>query len=99
MDGLQFNALLNGACASTDNMSDRLRTIHEVIRTRYPYIDRIAIALYDKATDMLKTFVGSNKDNHSLERHEARLCDVPSLAHLAKTRQSRIVGDISEAFP
>jgi HD-GYP domain-containing protein (c-di-GMP phosphodiesterase class II) len=99
MDSPQFNVLLDGVCAPADNLSDCLRTIHDIIRTRYPYIDRIAIALYDAATDLLKTFVGSNQDSHKLERHEARLCDVPSLAHLAKSRQSRIVDDISKAFP
>lgn len=99
MNSPHFNVLLGGIRAPGDNISARLTTIHEVIRSRYPYIDRIAIALYDAATDLLKTFVGSNQDHHQLERHEAHLCDVPSLAHLAKTRQSRIVDDISRTFP
>lgn len=99
MNSPRFNVLLGGICAPGDNMSVRLTTIHEVIRARYPYIDRIAIALYDATTDLLKTFVGSNQDHQQLERHEAHLRDVPSLAHLAKTRQSRIIDDISRTFP
>ncbi|HEY8026293.1 MAG TPA: HD domain-containing phosphohydrolase [Burkholderiaceae bacterium] len=88
-----------GTCVPADNLSERLATIHAVIRDRYPFIDRIAIALYDATADLLKTFVSSNQDNYPLQRHEAHLIDVPSLAHLAKTHQSRIVGDMARMFP
>jgi len=98
MDSPQFNSLSIAAGGSAESLTDHLHTIHEVIATRYGFIDRVAIALYDAPTDVLKTFVSSNQDQHKLERYEARLADVPSLKLLANSRQSRIVGDIEKTF-
>ncbi len=79
-------------------LSEQLRAVHSLISSRYPFIDRVAVVLYDPATDLLKTFVSSNKDDTALKQYEAPLADVPSLAELARTRQRRLVGDIAETF-
>lgn len=34
--------------------------VHDVLRQRYPFIDRIAAALYEPETDTVKTFVHSS---------------------------------------
>ena len=83
---------------SADNLTDHLHTVHGVVSSRYPAIDRVALATYDAATDALKTFVSSNRDEVLLEHYDAKLSNVPSLASLAQSRQSRVVDDIDAAF-
>ncbi|NHQ85193.1 HD domain-containing protein [Iodobacter sp. HSC-16F04] len=84
---------------SAKNMTESVETIHKVISSRYPGVDRVAMAIYDAASDTLKTFVSSNHDGVALAAYEAKLQDVPSLKALASARQSRVVQDISNSFP
>lgn len=84
--------------SNAQSLTERVRTIHGVIASRYPEVDRIALALYDPLTDVLKTFVSSNLDGEALTGYEAHLADVPSLKALASSHQSRLVSNISEAF-
>ncbi|WP_294764964.1 HD domain-containing phosphohydrolase [uncultured Rhodoferax sp.] len=80
------------------SLTEQLRAVHSLIGSRYPFIDRVAVVLYDPDTDLLKTFVSSNRDDTLLKQYEVPLADVPSLAELARTRQRRLVGDIAETF-
>lgn len=80
------------------SMTESVETIHRVITSRYPGVDRVALAIYDEPSDMLKTFVSSNLDGVSLVAYEAKLHDVPSLLGLANAHQSRVVQDIEGCF-
>jgi len=62
---------------------DRFESLHLVLRGRYPFIDRMAMAIYDPQTDLLKTLCSSNVGLEPLVAHQARLADVPSLHALA----------------
>jgi HD-GYP domain-containing protein (c-di-GMP phosphodiesterase class II) len=81
-----------------DTLTTQLRSVHRIIGVRYPFVERIAVALYEPASDLLKTFVSSNEDGKLLQRYEARLADVPSLVELARTHHSRVVSDIDKTF-
>ena len=83
---------------ATDDLTRRLQGIHSLIRSRYDFVDRVAVALYDPSTDLLKTFVSSNTDNILLKRYEVTLASVPSLSALVADRQNRIVGNIAASF-
>lgn len=83
---------------SSANLSGHLHAIHGVISSRYPAIDRVALAAYDAPSDTLKTFVSSNTDGIKLDRYDAKLANVPSLLKLANTQQSRVVSDIEATF-
>ncbi|MFG6413261.1 HD-GYP domain-containing protein [Roseateles sp. DC23W] len=72
--------------------------MHSILLARYPSIGRIALALYDPGTDLLKTFASSNDGGTPLQHYEARLADVPSLVALRDSRQPRVVDDIGQAF-
>lgn len=80
------------------DLTGQLRVIHGLVRSRYPFVDRIALALYEPATDRLKTFVSSNVDEVLLTRYEVELARVPSLLELAQGRMSRVVDDISTTY-
>jgi HD-GYP domain-containing protein (c-di-GMP phosphodiesterase class II) len=79
-------------------LGGRLHKLHRIVGARFPAIGRIALAVYDVDSDLLKTFVSSNDDDRALTRYEARLADVPSLLALHLTRQSRVVDDLHTAF-
>jgi len=49
-------------------LSDKIRHVHEVIQERYPSIKRIAVAIYDAQTDILKTYVHSTVGDNPLSR-------------------------------
>nr|WP_315847887.1 HD domain-containing phosphohydrolase [uncultured Rhodoferax sp.] len=97
-DARSITPQYHGLGPEAHSLSEQLRAVHGLISARYPFIDRVAVVLYDPATDLLKTFVSSNKDDTMLKQYEVPLADVPSLAELARTRQRRLVGDIAETF-
>lgn len=76
----------------------QLESIHDIVRARYPTVDRVAFALYDQDTELLKTFVSSNSDDVALRGHEAPLSEVPSLLELARSGGHRVVDDIPGTF-
>lgn len=86
------------ATLPAQDLTDQLKAVHELIQSRYKFVDRIALALYEVETDLLKTFVSSNTDHVLLKQYEVPLSDVPSLAKLAANRESRVIADIPAAF-
>jgi HD-GYP domain-containing protein (c-di-GMP phosphodiesterase class II) len=91
--------VLTAQAPRANTVAERIGAVHKVIASRYPDIDRIAIAIYDPATDLLKTFASSNVGNLPLSTYETALSGVPSLQTLARSRQSRLVRNIDESFP
>lgn len=80
---------------------ERARTIQEEIgdahlclRRLFPEIERVAAAVYDPATDLLKTFAHSTDGGNPLELYEASLADTPSLWRLAHSGDNRVVDDL-----
>lgn len=95
---LHYQPLAPTTAASSANLTEHLRLVHKVISSRYPDIDRVALATYDASTDSLSTFVSSNKDGVQLDHYAAKLSNVPSLQLLAQTRQSRTVQNLDSTF-
>lgn len=90
--------VLNRAEIERSGLGERIQSLHSILLARYPFIGRIALALYDPDTDLLKTFASSNEGGPTLQRYEAKLADVPSLATLRDARSPRVVDDMDEAF-
>ena len=72
----------------------KLAAIHRALRAELDFIDRIAVAAYDPASDLLKTFLASPREGNALVRYEARLADSPSLAEMARNHRPRVVNDL-----
>ena len=98
MGNLTFRDLGASSAQGTTNLEAQLLTVHGAIVSRYPSIDRVALAAYDPQTDALTTFVSSNQDGERLDHYAAKLADVPSLRNLAERRQTRVVEDLDAAF-
>ena len=74
-------------------LSDKLADVHRFVRGHMPFVARIAVALYDAATDTLKTFAHSSDGDNPLPFYESRLADSASLREIVERRQPRVVND------
>ena len=84
------------AYADAASVQEQLREIHLTLRSELPGVIRVAVALYDRRTDVIKTFVHSTEGTAQPFLHyEARLRDVPSLAELAAHGQPRVLDDFA----
>ena len=75
-------------------LQDKLYATHESVAGQFPFIVRIAIALYDPETSVLKTFMHSSGDDNPLEHYQALLDDAPSLKKILKTGAPRVVNNM-----
>jgi len=75
-------------------LEQKLTAIHEALYEHIDFIDRISVASYDPASDLLKTFLASSHGRSQLVRYEARLADSPSLAEILRAGRPRLVNDL-----
>ena len=75
-------------------MSRKLEVIHRAIRERVEFVERIAVALYDRKTDLLETFVCTGP-RAVLDHYQAALSDSPSLLEVYRRGRPRVVNDLS----
>jgi len=75
-------------------LEQRLSVIHEALYTLIGCVDRISVASYDPATDLLKTFLASSPGHNDLVRYEARLADTPSLGEILQMGRPRVINDL-----
>jgi HD-GYP domain-containing protein (c-di-GMP phosphodiesterase class II) len=80
--------------SSFETLGDRIESLHRQVRLFAPEIDRMAVALYDAQSDMLKTFINSTPAGRSLTSHQYLLSDSASLSGLARERSVRHLTDI-----
>ena len=73
----------------------KLSYMHSVMQLHMPYVDRIAVALYDERTDFLKTYAYSSEDKSPLTNYQAKLSDCGSLKEIAKSQNPRLIQDLS----
>lgn len=73
----------------------KLSYMHSVMQLHMPYICRVAVALYDEKTDLLKTYAYASTEKTPLSNYQAKLSDCLSLKEVAQTQQPRLVQDLS----
>ncbi|WP_135077286.1 HD domain-containing phosphohydrolase [Terasakiella sp. SH-1] len=78
------------------SIAQRLCEIHEEIRTLHPELCRIAIAIYDRETDKLKTFAHSTEGDSPISFYEAQLSEAKSLQDIAQSHDARVIDDLRE---
>ena len=78
------------------SLPEKIRAIHRVIQERIGGIERIAAALYDPKTDLIKTFVDSTcGDDRLLHYRQARLAESPSLQEILHSGHPRVLNDLA----
>ncbi len=76
-------------------LSKKLNYLHGVIREHHPFIDRIAVAVYDGKSDLLKTFIHSSGNADPLPHYQAPLAESASLQAIIGLGRPRLVNDLA----
>lgn len=76
-------------------LAERLACFHDEVKRDFDGINRIAIAIYDTSTDILKSFVDSSEGDNPFEHTVARLSELKPLATLARTGGRRVINDLA----
>lgn len=76
------------------SLHDKLTTTHNSIKENFPFIVRIAVAIYDSETKVLKTYLDSSGDTNPLDHYQALLDDAPSLKLILEKGRPRVVNDL-----
>lgn len=75
-------------------LRDRLISAHRLVQDKFPFIARIALAIYDPATNVLKTYLHSSGDDNPLPHYQASLDEAPSLQEILKQGRPRVVNNL-----
>ncbi len=78
------------------SVNQRLTALHQRVLQTMPGISRIACALYEQPSDLLKTFINSTRHGQALTGYEARLTDCGELKALATTGDCRVIDNIPQ---
>lgn len=77
-------------------LNGKIVSIHKSINAQFPFVSRIAAALYDPPTDTLKTFIHSSDEDEPLIHYQAKLSETPSLMKIKQHGRPRVIGDLSQ---
>ena len=75
-------------------LKEKLVGTHQTIKKNLPFIARIAIAIYDPETRMLKTFAHSSDDENPLENYQSSLDKAPSLKKIIEKGLPRVINNM-----
>ena len=75
--------------------ANKLTIIHEEIQRHMPFIERIAVAIYEKERDLLKTFICSDTNKKVLEFYQSKLSESQTLYDIAQSRLPRVINNLS----
>lgn len=76
------------------DLQHKLDALRKVVAERHPFIERLAVALYDAERDEVKTFLYSSETESRLTHYQAKLADAPSLIEIRRRRRPRVVNDL-----
>ncbi len=72
----------------------KLVETHKSIKAQFPFIVRIAVAIYDEETSVLKTYVHSSGEQNPLPNYQADLADAPSLKGILEKGLPRVINNM-----
>jgi HD-GYP domain-containing protein (c-di-GMP phosphodiesterase class II) len=77
-------------------LAEKVRAVHDLVRQRLGDVDRVAAALYDPRTDLLKAFLDSGPSaDRPLRHYQARLRQSRSLRQALRAGRPRVVNDLT----
>jgi HD-GYP domain-containing protein (c-di-GMP phosphodiesterase class II) len=75
-------------------LQDKLYATHKSIAELFPFIVRVAIAIYDPETSVLKTYLHSSGNDNPLDHYQALIDDAPSLKKILKSGLPRVINNM-----
>ena len=74
-------------------LQEKLEAAHRSVQAQFPFVSRIAVAIYDIETGTLKTYVHSSGGENPLDHYEAALEDAPSLQAMLERGLPRVINN------
>ncbi|MGR8935090.1 MAG: HD domain-containing phosphohydrolase [Gammaproteobacteria bacterium] len=75
-------------------LKEKLQHVHQAIHREMPFIARIAVALYDPRTALLKTYLHSSGEDDPLSNYQVNLDKAPSLKEILRHGRPRVVNNM-----
>lgn len=75
-------------------LREKLIATHKSISEIFPFIVRIAVAIYDPKTKLLKTYLHSSGDDNPLDHYQASIDDAPSLKEILNKGIPRVINNL-----
>ena len=75
-------------------LHDKLIATHKSVSEVFPFIVRIAVAIYDQKTSVLKTYLHSSGEDHPLENFQTPIEDAPSLKAILDKGLPRVINNL-----
>ena len=80
---------------SENSATEQLKIIHKNIKQYMPFIERIAVVVYEEEHDLLKTLIYSDdNEERILQFYQSKLSGSESLSKIAYSGASRVVNDL-----
>jgi HD-GYP domain-containing protein (c-di-GMP phosphodiesterase class II) len=76
------------------SLRDKLIATHQSVSEIFPFIVRIAIAIYDPETSVLKTYLHSSGEENPLDNYQTLLDDAPSLKEILQKGLPRVANNL-----
>lgn len=75
-------------------LKDKIVSAHHSVQSKFPFVSRIAIALYDPDTRILKTYMDSSGSDKPLTHYQTSLDNAPSLKQILTKGLPRVVNNL-----
>ena len=75
-------------------LKEKLISAHRALKKTLPFIVRVAVAIYDPGTRVLKTFIHSSENESPLENYQSLLDDSPSLKKIIDRGLPRVINNM-----
>jgi HD-GYP domain-containing protein (c-di-GMP phosphodiesterase class II) len=85
--------------SAPEGLNERIRVLHQRICAAAPGVARVACALYEPDSGLLKTLAHSTCEGKPLTGYQFALAQSPSLLSLARERRTRVIDDIPAMQP
>ncbi len=72
-------------------LQQRLMAAHKSLQDIFPFIVRIAVAIYDEKTDTLSTYMHSSGEKNPLDHYQASMAEAPSLKRVLEQKLPRVI--------
>lgn len=77
-----------------NSLKERLVSAHKKAQEKFPFLARIAVALYDSETAILKTYLHSSGDDNPIEHYQTHIDNAPSLKHILDEGRPRVINNM-----
>ena len=77
-------------------LSSKLQVIHETLQLYFPFVHRVAIAIYDRDTDILSSYTHSSDGMNPISNYEAKLNETHGLKQILDMGRPRLITNLED---